>query len=154
VQIGPVTIPGVAGLVAVDLKFFSNKHVVTVGGRPLARVGRATYELPTSNGRIAVAKLRTNALDPYPVIEIDGVKHRTGPAVPIALRVLALLPALLLVGGALGGAFAAAGVIGNMAIARTMRPAAIKAALMVAVLVAAAVAWLVLATALNVAIGS
>jgi hypothetical protein len=154
VRLEPVTIPGVAGPVVVDLKLFSNKHVVTVGGRPAARVGRATYELPASNGRRVVGKLRNNGFDPYPTVEIDGVKHRTGPRLPIALRVLALLPApLLVIGGALGGAVAAAGVIGNMVIARTAQPATVKAALMVAVLIAATVAWLVLATALGLAIG-
>jgi hypothetical protein len=149
-----VSIPGIAGPVAVDIKLFIGRHLVTVGGKPAARVGRNTYVLPGSNGGLVDAKLRSGLFDPYPMLEIDGVKHRTGPSLPAVLRVLVVLPLALLAGGALGGLIGATGLAGNMVIARTGQSAMLKAALMLAVTAAAAVVWLGLATAFSAAIGS
>jgi len=88
-------------------------------------------------------------LDAYPTLEINGVKHRTGPAVPVLLRILALVPIFLIgVGGALGGVIGAVGVALNMAIARLVLPSAVKALLMAGVLIVAAVTWYAAARAL------
>lgn len=145
----PVEIEGLAGPVVVDVHAFSGKSSITVGGRPATKVRGTKYTLPTAAGGEVPATVRSVFGSPYPLIEIAGVKHPTGPLVPLALRVLALLPlALLGIGGAVGGAIGAVGVIGNFAILRGSQSTAVKALLMVLVLVAVGVAWTGLAVAI------
>jgi hypothetical protein len=150
VRTEPVDIEGLAGPVVVTVNRLTGKPSITVGGHPATRIRRATYTLPTADGGTVAARLRTSLADPYPIIEIAGVKHRTGPSVPLALRVLALLPiALVAVGGAIGGAIGVVGVIGNLAILRGARSAAVNAVLLIVVLVAAVVAWTIVVAALT-----
>lgn len=141
----PVTIDGLAGPVVVTMNTFTGRSSLTVGGVPANGTRRGNYTLPTANGGTVAARVRANLLDPYPTIEIAGVKHRTGPAVPVLLRVLSLLPLVLVVGGAIGGAMGGLGAVGNLALARGSQSTAVKAAMMIMVLVGAAVAYLVIA---------
>lgn len=135
-------IEGLSGPLVVSVNSFTGRNSIIVGGRPATRVGRGTYSLPTADGGAVAAKVRSSLANPYPFIEIAGVKHRTGPSVSLALRVLALLPiALVGVGGALGGAIGAVGVIGNFGILRSSKSAAVKTVLMTGVLVAAVGVW-------------
>lgn len=143
-------IEGVAGAVVVDLNTFTGKQSVTVGGQPVARIDRGTYSLPGSHGGMVNASVRTSLLDPYPVITIAGVKHRTGPRVPLALAVLALLPiALAGLGGVVGGVIGAVGVIGNLSVLRGSQSAVVKTVLLIAILGAAVLAWLIVAAAIT-----
>ncbi len=145
----PLTIWGLAGPVMLESGFLASRVNITVGGHPATRVRRNTYALPAVNGGMVEARVSGGFLDAYPTLEINGVKHRTGPAVPVLLRILALVPIFLIgVGGALGGVIGAVGVALNMAIARLVLPSAVKALLMAGVLIVAAVTWYAAARAL------
>jgi hypothetical protein len=148
----PIDINGLAGPAVIDVNTLTGKHSVTVGGRPAEGTRRGAYRLPTADGQTVEAKLRTGLFEPYPSLEIAGVRHRTGPPVPILLRILALLPAGLVIAGLLGGAIGGAGIVVNMGIVRSSRSNASKAALMVAVLVVAVVAVIILAAAIRSAV--
>jgi hypothetical protein len=139
----PTTIDGLAGPVVVDLNALTGKSTLTVGGVPAEGRRRGQYLLPTADGGTVEARVRTTLLDPYPVLHINGAKHRTGPATPMALRLLGLLPLLLVtVGGALGGGLGALGAIVNLAVQRSSQSTAVKAVIMVAVLAAVTLTYL------------
>ena len=141
----PFTIPGLAGPVVVDVNNFTGRTAVTVDGQPVPQIGRRVYALPAAGGGTVNAEVRPGVFDLYPSLRINGVKHRTGPQVPIALRILAFVPILLVgVGGLLGGLIGALGVIGNLTIARLSLPAVVKVLLMLVVL-AVAVVWVIVA---------
>jgi hypothetical protein len=98
--------------------------------------------------------VRGGFLDAYPTLNINGVKHRTGPPVPLTLRVLALVPIVLVgFGGLVGGLIGALGVMVNMAIARLPVSAVLKALLMLGVLAVAVAVWIVVAGAIGLATG-
>jgi hypothetical protein len=135
-------IPGLAGPVVVASSFWSNRFTITAGGTPVERVGRKRYALPTTGSGTVDATVSGGFLDAYPTLTINGVKHRTGPPVPIVLRAVAVFPfALVFLGGLLGGLFGAIGWWANMAILRLGLPSAVKALLMLVVLVATFVTW-------------
>lgn len=153
VRTQPVSIPGLAGPVVVSAGFFSLRYTVSVNGVDVRRTGRATYQLPAADGTMVEGKLRSGFFEPFPALQIHGVTYRTGPAVPLAVRILAVIPFLLFtVGGVLGAVLGAAGVVGNLAIARQSIPTAVKALSMVGVLIAVVVVWLVLAAAVTLAV--
>jgi hypothetical protein len=142
-----MTIRGLAGPVVLEAGLFSFRYTITVGGQPATRVGGRRYALPAAGGGTVEAAVRGSFLDPYPTLEVNGVKHRTGPSVPIALRALALVPILLVgIGGGLGAVIGILGIAGNMAIARTRMSSLVKALLMVWVLVVAFAVWYVVAS--------
>jgi hypothetical protein len=87
--------------------------------------------------------------DPYPSVEVNGVRHRTGPNVPIVLRALALLPFLLVAGGVLGGLIGALGFIANLAVARTRIRSVVKSLIMIGISMVAFVVWLAIALAVS-----
>jgi hypothetical protein len=145
----PMTIDGLAGPVVITVNSFTGKHSVTVGGHPASGTRRGIYTLPTVDGRTATAKLRSSLLEPHPSLEIAGVRHRSGPALPLALRVLALLPAVLVIGGVIGGLIGALGILGNLAIARGQQSTVVKALLMIGILVVAIVAFSLVAAAIS-----
>jgi hypothetical protein len=148
-----VTIPGVVGPVVVNVNWFSGKHSITVGGQPVDGSRRAGFHLPAAGGGTVPARLRTGLFDPYPSLEVAGVKHRTGPSTPVALQVLAVVPLLLIaVGAALGAVFGVLGVSANFAVLRTSASTVVKVLLMLGVLVATTLVWLVVATAIRSAI--
>jgi hypothetical protein len=149
----PLAIQGLAGAVVLTSGFLSNKYSITVGGLPATQTGRGRYSLPAAGGGTVEATVRSGFADPYPTLEINGVKHRSGPPVPLALRVLALIPILLIgFGGLLGGLIGALGVMVNLAVASLPRSAVVKALLMLGVLVVVVVAWIVVAGAIGLAI--
>lgn len=127
--------------------------MVTVGGHTVPRTGKRQYALPAVGGGTVQATLRSRFGDPYPTVEANGIRHRTGPKVPVALQVLTLLPIVLVgIGGAVGGLIGALGVIANLAVARTRIPPAGKALIMIGIGVVAALVYLVIAAALRGAI--
>ena len=149
----PISIDGVAGPIVVTTHAFWGRPAVTVGGLPALRTGKRQYTLPVTAGGAVEATLRSGFADPYPTLEINGVKHRSGPPVPLALRVLALVPiALIGFGGLLGGLIGGLGVMANLAVASQPRSAVVKALLMLGVLVVAVVVWIVVAAAIGLAV--
>ncbi|MFC7548160.1 hypothetical protein [Plantactinospora sp. GCM10030261] len=147
-----VVIEGLAGPLIVDVTAFGGPPTVCVSGEPVPRV-QDTYLLPLANGGQVAGRLRRYALDPYPTIEIDGEKHRTGPAVPVGLRILALLPlALVGLGGLVGGLFGIAGLASNMIILRKSWPVVTRAAAMAGVLAVAATLALAIPAMIAVAL--
>jgi hypothetical protein len=129
----------------VEMNTFTGRGTISVGGIP-EHGRRGIFELPAEGGGRVRAKLRASLLDPYPTIEVDGVKHRTGPESPIILRLLGLLPfGLVFVGGLIGGLIGGVGVCVNLAVARGKQSMAVKALLMTLVLMGAALAYLVAA---------
>ncbi|MCG5471759.1 hypothetical protein LADH09A_005761 [Micromonospora sp. LAH09] len=147
----PLSVAGVAGPIVIATKALWGHPAVSVAGVPAPRTGRR-YALPAVDGGVVQATLRTPFADPYPTMEINGVQHRTGPPVPVFLRILAPLPILLLiVGGVLGGLIGALGFLANLTVARTRMAPAVKALAMVGVGIVTAMVWLVIAVALNAA---
>jgi hypothetical protein len=146
----PISIDGVAGPIIVTTHAFWGRPAVTVGGLPALRTGKRQYTLPVTAGGAVEATLRSGFADPYPTVEVNGVQHRTGPTVPIVLRVLALVPILLVaVGGLLGGLIGGLGVVANLAVARTRTPSVVKALIMIGVSVVAFVVMLAVAVAVG-----
>jgi hypothetical protein len=153
VKTEPVSIDGVAGPIVVTTNAFWGRPAVTVGGVPAPRTGKRQYALPAAAGGAVEATVRSAFADPYPTVEVNGAQHRTGPSVPVVLRVLAPLPILLVaVGGALGGLIGALGFVANLAVARTRAPSVVKALIMVGVSVVAYVVWLAIAVAVHGAV--
>nr|WP_205861650.1 hypothetical protein [Planosporangium flavigriseum] len=145
----PITIDGVAGPVVVATNALWGHRALTVGGQPAPRVGKHQYTLPATAGGTVYATVRSAYGDPYPTVEVNGVRHRTGPKIPVVLRVLSLLPFALAIGGGLvGGLFGALGVLANVAVARTRIPSIVKALIMVGVAVVACLVMLAVAVAL------
>lgn len=145
---GPVTIPDVAGQVMVDSSFWTGKQVVTVDGVPMPSGGRKRFTLPTADGSTVEARVSGSVVNPFPTVEIAGVKHPTGPALPVLLKVLIVLPLVLVIGGLLGGLIGALGMLANSRIAVWNNSAPVKAFAMIGVLLAAAIVWLNVAAAI------
>jgi hypothetical protein len=123
---------------------------VTVGGVPAPRTRKSEFALPGRGGRTVQATVRSSLTDPYPTLEIGGIRHRTGPKVPAALQALALLPFLLVaVGGLLGGLIGGLGVAVNLTVARARIPASVKALIMIGVAAIGYLVWAVIASALD-----
>jgi len=152
VRIQPVTIDGIAGPVAMDVNWFTGGHSMTVGGQPALKSGRRRYQLPTTDGHMVEAKVRSTFFDVYPTVELAGITYRLGPATPVALRVVMLLPLVLLAGGAIGAFIGVVAIIINATILRGSVSSLVKIVLMIAVLGVAVVVWLVMAVALRIAI--
>ena len=104
-QTEPLTVAGLAGPVVVTTNSFTGRNTVTVGGQPAALIARRRYALPAANGRTVEGTVSARFFDPYPTLELNGVRHRTGPEVPVALRILALVPIALAGLGGLVGAY-------------------------------------------------
>lgn len=147
----PLTIAGLACPVVLESSLLASKYSITVGRQLATRVGRGRYALPATDGAVVQAAIRGGFLDTYPSLVIDGATYRTGPRVPLVLRVLAILPiALVAVGGLVGGGIGAAAVITNMAVLRSRTLSLPIRALIVAATVTATVGgWLAIARAVN-----
>jgi hypothetical protein len=149
----PIAIDGVAGPVVVSTNALWGTPVVMVGYQTASRIGKREYALPSSFGGTVHATLRSRFADPYPTVEVNGVRHRTGPKMPVVLQVIALLPiALVGIGGLIGGLIGALGVMANVAVARTRISSAGKAFIMIGIGVVAVAVFLVIATAFRAAV--
>jgi hypothetical protein len=139
----PIHIPGVGSPVSVNWNVWTGKQRVMVGGRPATTTGRRTYALPTVDGGTVEGKVsRSTLISPFPTVEVAGVKHATGPDVPVALRVLMAAPTLLVALGGLVGALVAVGaLLTNLKIVRGTRTTATKALLMALTFVSAIAIW-------------
>ena len=139
----PIIVPGIVSPVRVIWNVWTGKQTVLVGDQLAASTGKRTYALPTADGGTVEGTVsRSTLFNPFPTLEVGGVKHSTGPEVPVALRILMVAPILLLALGGLVGALAAAGaIVVNFTIARSTHPTAIKAVLMALTLAAAIAIW-------------
>ena len=150
-----MTIPGLAGPVVVESSFFANRYTITAGGFQAIRIGRNRYAVPAAGSGTVDTAVSGGFFDAYPTLTVNGVKHRTGPPVPMVFRILAVPPILVItVGGALGGVIGALGWAVNMAILRLSLSSAVKALLMLAVPAAAYGTWYVVAGAIAGAINT
>jgi len=114
VQTQPLHIEGLAGPLVLTVNSITGGHSIIVGDQPAEKTGRSAYLLPTGDGEAVEAKLhRTRLGERYPVLEIDGVEHPTGPPVPSWLRIMALLPLLSAAFGPVQAVIAVAGVLLN-----------------------------------------
>ncbi|MEV6410529.1 hypothetical protein [Kribbella sp. NPDC051718] len=145
----PMVVEGLAGPVVIDVNAFTGKHSVTVGVQEVRGTRRGNYTLPTLDGQSVAAKLHSSLLDPHPSLEIAGTRYRTGPSLPLVVRVLVILPLVLLVGGLIGGLIGAAGIAANLGIVRGQQSTAVKSLLMVGVLILTVVVFAVLAAAIS-----
>jgi hypothetical protein len=128
-----------------DINWFTGGHSMTVGGQPAVKRKRRVYQLPTTDGRTVEAKVRSTFFDVYPTVDVAGTRYRLGPATPVVLRVVMLLPLVLLAGGGIGAFLGLTGVIVNGVVLRGPMSTGAKIALMIAVLGVAVVVWLVIA---------
>lgn len=147
-QTEPLEIDGIAGPIVVKINTFTGKHSIVAGREELVNK-RGWYVLPRTDGSVVEARLRSSFLDTYPTLEIEGVKYRTGPAVPLGLKMVALLPILLLSAGCLGGLLAGIAITANLAITRGQLHTAVKAVMMVGVLLVAYVLLVIIAAAVQ-----
>lgn len=108
---------------------------------------RGVYAVTDANGRTRLFRVAGawSGLRAY----ADGTVSPLERPTPIPLLVLPFLPLALVVGGLLGTALGALGVLLNAAILRLPIRGLIRAVLMVAVLAAAAAAWAGIAAALT-----
>lgn len=149
----PISVDGVAGPVEVTTNAFWGRPVVTVAGQPAPYIGKRQYSLPGADGSAVRVTLRSGFADPYPTVEVNGRQYRTGPQVPVGLRVLTLLPILMVgIGGALGGLIGALAVVANLSAARTQNSSAVKALIMIGVAVIAVLVYFVIASAVLTAV--
>ncbi|SCL33723.1 hypothetical protein GA0070624_4806 [Micromonospora rhizosphaerae] len=148
----PIQIDGLAGPVVVTAPNFRPASI-TVGDQTATRTRANNYLLPAADGTMKEAKLHGGLFDAYPTIEIAGVKHRTGPAVPALLQILAVLPFVVFIfvlrGGLIGGLIGGIAMGVNLGIARGARSTPAKAGLMICVLAGGAVALLMIAGVLQ-----
>lgn len=141
----PVHLPEVLGPVLVRAPLVG-RPTVTVGGQPVRRVSRGTYELPTRDGEGLLATVVPGArMSPYPRLLLEtGEVHPTGPTPPLPLQVLGVLPGLVVL---LGGASAFVAVLGLVAsllvLRRSWPPPAQYAAVLVVLGLAVGLGWTV-----------
>ncbi|MEV0431379.1 hypothetical protein [Micromonospora sp. NPDC050495] len=144
----PIDIDGLAGPLVVTTPTFGAASI-TVGAHSATRTRGNKYVLRAADGTLVEAKLSSGFLDPYPSIEIRGVKHRTGPRVPALLQMMTALPFVVFIltlhGGLIGGLVAGAAMVANLKIARGSRSTAVRALLMLCVLGASTIVWVAIA---------
>jgi hypothetical protein len=149
-----LTIPGLASPVFVESSPFSGRYTITAGGYPAARLGRLRYAVPAAGGGTVETSISGGFFDAYPTLTVNGIKHRTGPPVPVILRILAVAPIALVIGGLIGGLIGALGCAVNMAVVRMSLPSVGKAVLVLAVGFVAFVMYVVAAAAVAGAFNS
>lgn len=106
----PVEIEGIAGPVVVHTRAVG-RPTVLAGGVPVPRLRGNAYLLPTDDGTEAVPVLVRpgRGMSPYPRLVLGDEVYETGPAPPLWLQLLAVLPVLP---AFLGGAAAFVGFVG------------------------------------------
>ncbi|MCY1137148.1 hypothetical protein OWR29_03995 [Actinoplanes sp. Pm04-4] len=122
----PITIDGVAGPVVVTTGRFGGAARVEVNGEVVPQLGDRHHRLPATGGGTVEAVVRGGTFDPYPTVEVGGVKHRTGPKVNGVVQALAFAPMIMAItSGLVGGLVGLAGVLANATLLRSrLRPGA------------------------------
>lgn len=131
---------------------FSNRSVL-LNGVPVKRA-KGAYVVRDDNGSDVAVRLKSNFVDPIPLVVIGTEKVRLVPPLAWYEYTWVGLPILLLfVGGALGGGIGGLATYGSGRIFRSSRSAWAKYALTGAISVCALLLFAVAATALQVIIG-
>ena len=145
-ELEPVVIEGVTHPVTVTRNRFGGDVRLLVEGRPVAQGGAwaREYQLPLTSGGTATAVVHSGLVDPYPSIEVDGKRYRTGPRPSTVLRILALVPGLAVLAGFFGVLIGVPAFVANLALVRSALPAKTKALAIAAIDVAAIVLTAVL----------
>ncbi len=144
----PTVIPDLDGPVVVEQNLWSGKPRLFVGGVEVPSTGRRSFSVRTREGSSVDITVKSTLVRPFPTIQIGDRNFETGPALPVWLVILMLLPlALLVIGGALGGAIGALGVVVNTIIARSAWGVVAKSLTMFGVFAVALGLWFSLALA-------
>lgn len=122
---------------------------VFADGVPLQKKGffGSTYLLPMPDGTTRDLQLRGYLTGARVVF--DGMEHRLEPSPPAWAWVLAVIPLVLLIGGAFGGLFGALGLVFNLRVATSRANAATKIGAMVLISAIAIGLWLTVAALLR-----
>lgn len=152
-QTEPIVVNGAIAPVSIGTNWFTGRATVTVGDRQLTRGPRNTFALPLAGGGTASGRVRVAFWDPFPTIEVNGQRIRTGPPVPRALRVLMAAPIVLLVGGLTGGLIAAFAILGNSRVAAGRMSNGVKGLVMTAVLLVGVLVYVTIAAMVASATG-
>jgi hypothetical protein len=140
-----VVVAGVSRRVTVERPGMWNGPRVYVDGQLAKKGGWGKWLVPADDGSEIAVRVREDLTGP--VLAVGKEKIPIGPRVPAWLGVLAFLPiGLLAIGGALGGAIGATGMVINRGISRMPISSGAKAGAMVGVLLVAIVIFVALAT--------
>lgn len=146
-----VDIPGVAGQVQLERAGMFSGARLLVAGQPATKKGLTKYLLPGTNTETIEARLKESLRGAEVIVE--GKSYPLGPRIPLGLGILVFAPlGLIGVGGALGGAIGAAGMVLNRSIASSKRSVGARAALMLGVFFAAVTLTLVIGGAIRTAL--
>ena len=108
------------------------------------------YLLPAAGGSVVKAYPKPSFPDMIPQLEINGIKHRTVPKLPVAEYVVACLPLVLVaVGGGLGGLLGVLAMFLNLRVFRGSGTAFKKYAVAIAITLVAFVIWAAVANYLR-----
>jgi len=148
-----VLVAGVSRRVTVERPGMWTGARVYVDGQLAKKGGWGKWLLPADDGSEIAVRVREDLTGP--VLTVGKEKIPIGPRVPAWLGVLAFLPiALLVIGGALGGAIGATGMVINRGIARMPISSGAKAGAMVGVLLVAIVIFVALAALLHAGVSA
>ena len=142
----PLRLPGVTGPVLVRSRLLG-RPTVLVDGRPARRVRGSTFELNSRAGRPLRATVAPGRwMSPYPRLLVEGEVYETGPAPPVGLQLLAVVPGLAIFLGGLGMFLAVAGLVASVAVLRRPWPLRARfAGVLAVVAVTAALGWVIAA---------
>ncbi|MET0698803.1 MAG: hypothetical protein ABWY93_03980, partial [Mycobacterium sp.] len=90
-QTDSLTIPGIPGPVTAQVNAWTGGCRLFIGGEKVPTTRRGRFEIAGPQGPVQ-GRLLTPYTDAFPKVEVGGVVYPTGPATPIGLRILALLP--------------------------------------------------------------
>ncbi len=150
-----VDLPNAAGKLEVQEPGALSGMQVTLDGRPLSRPGlfAKTYPVPARDGGVIEVAVTPDTFRGGVRVQAPGYDASFGEKIPILLAALAFLPfALVAVGGALGGLLGGLGWGVNRAISVQAFPMPLRALAMLVVSGGVFVLWLVVASALSLAL--
>ncbi|MNK21758.1 hypothetical protein D3C87_400250 [compost metagenome] len=111
-----------------QITFWTGKQILFKNGALVEQSGEKgkPFLIPDENETVVKAYPKPSLPDFAPILIINGEKHRIVAKLPWYQLVLALLPLLLLYGGALGGGAGAIAAMLNMQVFRNEDSAAVK----------------------------
>lgn len=153
-QTAPIAVAGVPGAVTVDVNAWTGKRRLFINGAEVP-TKRGRFDFPGPNGTPIQGVIKPMKFwETYPKVEVNGVAYATGQEAPTGLKVLALLPAVLFAGGAIGVLCGFAAILVNFVVLRSGASKGAVAAACVGTLVIGALVLLVVAGAIGLAFGT
>jgi hypothetical protein len=141
-------------LVVTDAGLFSAPRLLVNGQPATPGAKRGEFHVTRPDGTTATVTLRSGFPDPAPVLQVDGRRiPLVEPLSPLQWFFAGLPLALLLVGGALGGALGAVGFTVNARAMRSDWPPPLRYLFVGGVSVATTLVYLVLAVILSIVLG-